>query len=122
VEVNLFDHQKLLKSASALGYKRFQIIAQSSIPEQRVPIPAREGRDVDYRFVCGCSGLFGAELPDSWRSADETLATLNSLLWQHRAVGASRVVGKLFGVAEDAVKLGRKVFPRTNDWYDLHMM
>src|SRR5260221_318067 len=42
-----------------LGYRKYKIVAQHRIEEQRLPNPAREGRFVDYVFQEGSSGAFG---------------------------------------------------------------
>ena len=98
VEVNLFDHGDLIRLASDLGYRKFQIVPQSTIPEQRVPVPSREGRDTDFKLVGGCTGLFGADLPDDWKTADESLSSLNALWWRHKMIGALTRLGKPLGL------------------------
>lgn len=122
VEVNLFDYRELVKTAQGLGYSKFQLVAQSTIPKQRPPLPAREGKSINYNFVSGCSGPFGKDLPDTWESADEILKALSSLRWQHRAVGVARRMDNLLSSSERLASVARRAFPRTNDWYDLHMI
>src|SRR5262249_34912271 len=46
----------------SLGYNRFQAVEQTEIGGTETPRPAREGRDVAYRFESGSSGAFGLEL------------------------------------------------------------
>ena len=46
-----------------LGYKRFQVVDQMSVPLQVPPRPAREGRYVDVKLEINGSGLFGKEFP-----------------------------------------------------------
>jgi len=122
VEVSFYNHTQLVGLAKTLGYTSFQIIPQSSVKQQCQPVPAKEGKGIDYRFERGCSGLFGRDLPDDeWVSAQEALTRLNWIRSQHKSVGAMRRLGHLFGVEEPAVNLGRRIFPRTADWYDLHM-
>jgi FkbM family methyltransferase len=121
VEVSFYNHTQLIAIAKKLGYTGFQVISQESVKLQRQPVPAKEGKTIAYQFQRGCSGLFGLDLPDEWISAQKALTRLNWIRWQHKCVGAMRRFGRLFGVEEPAVKLGREVFPMTADWYDLHM-
>ena len=58
---------------SELGYERFQAVEQSSVGAQLPPSPAREGKYVKHKFEEGCSGLFGAELGDCWRSRKQII-------------------------------------------------
>jgi FkbM family methyltransferase len=51
----------------ALGYNKFQIVDQTTVPNQVAPNPPREGSYVMQSFAIGNSGLFGEELPaDKW--------------------------------------------------------
>jgi FkbM family methyltransferase len=122
VEVSFYNYRQLMQLAATLGYTKFQLIPQSSIAEQRVPVPSREGKDTDFRFVSGCSGLFGRDLPEQdWKSHAKTLSQLTLLLIQHKIVGAITRLGKLLRVQKTAQSLGRTLFPKTNAWYDVHM-
>jgi len=122
VEVDFKNHDELLKTAHALGYSRFQLIPQSSIAAQRPPNPAREGKSVDYRFVTGCSGLFGKDLPYNWKDANTTKTVLDSLRREYRMAGAVRRLAGLVGADKAAGKFVSRIFPRTNDWYDINMI
>jgi FkbM family methyltransferase len=58
----------------SLGYDGFQAIEQSAIPvRQAPPEPAREGTFIAWQFAEGASGLFGAELPNEWRTRAQIL-------------------------------------------------
>jgi hypothetical protein len=66
--------------------------------------------------------LFGADLPDAWQNANQTLTLLNGLRRQHRAVKAITRLGAILAAPSKATAFARKLFPGTCDWYDIHMM
>jgi FkbM family methyltransferase len=102
-----------------LGYRRFKIVPQHNIAEQRCPDPAREGIFVDHRFENGSSGLFGEETPGEWRS-------LESVKWDYRRIHLdSRMVGPNHGIfrnfpSSKIRRLLETLFWRGRGWYDTH--
>lgn len=122
VEVDFYNHKKTLEAAEKLGYDNFQIVSQSGVPAQKVPFASIEGNTIDYTFQIGCTGLFGHDLPTKWDSAEGAQDELSGIRLQHKAIGALGRLGGLFGASKPMVSMGRKLLPRTADWYDLHMM
>ncbi len=53
-----------------LGYDRFKLVNQFTVPQQSPPSPALTGRYVPHVFTNSSSGLFGEEAPGEWLSAD----------------------------------------------------
>ena len=51
-----------------LGYRRFALVQQATIGNQRTLHPAREGEEVQHVFESGSSGPFGRELLCQWNS------------------------------------------------------
>jgi FkbM family methyltransferase len=51
-----------------LGYRKFQLVEQGRVPDQRPAQVALEGKSIDYHFTLGASGLFGKELQGRWLS------------------------------------------------------
>lgn len=63
-----------------LGYDGFQIVDQLELAERQAPpFPPREGGFVPQRFETGSTGLFGAELPGTWRSRRHSLRRYRTL-------------------------------------------
>ena len=63
-----------------LGYDGFQIVDQLELAERQAPpFPPREGEFVPQRFERGSTGLFGAELPGSWRTGRHSLRRYRTL-------------------------------------------
>jgi FkbM family methyltransferase len=65
---------------AGLGYDRFKIVDQRTVPRQVPPDPPRAGQYVDYRFLNGESGLFGEEVPGAWLTLDQALAAFRRLI------------------------------------------
>jgi FkbM family methyltransferase len=87
-----------------LGYRKYKIVAQHRIEEQRLPNPAREGRFIDYVFHEGSSGAFGRELPGEWLSLEQALKEYIRIFRKYRTVGDS---GSLSSFAREAPKSRR---------------
>lgn len=98
-----------LSSLWALGYRSYKIIPQYSVPNQRCPAPAREGRFVPHRFGLGSSGLFGDELPGDWVDIEAAVARYRRIFKRYR----------LFG---DGSRLRGLVSDKVAGWHDLHAM
>jgi len=72
-----------------LGYRKYKIVAQHRIEEQRLPNPAREGQFIDHVFEEGSSGTFGRELPGEWISLEQALKEYMRIFRKYRIVGDS---------------------------------
>jgi FkbM family methyltransferase len=97
---------KELGLLNTLGYRRFQMIDQTSIPKQIPPNPAREGNYFDYKFRLGNTGLFGKELPGPWLTYHSVVLRNADILVRN---GLFR---KIPGLMRFAVGRG--------SWYDIH--
>jgi FkbM family methyltransferase len=99
------DELRLLRN---LGYARFQIVDQQSIPSQVPPRPAREGAYVDHSFELDATGLFGAELPSPWLTFGGAIRRCAMIFARNKRIGLFRRIPGLRRLA------GR------GSWYDLH--
>jgi FkbM family methyltransferase len=120
VEVDFYKLEELIATLTELGYRRFALVGQSSVPTQRQPLEAQEGRAIDYVFRRGCSGLFGRELPEPWVHAKRLREDCDAVVQQYRLSGA---LGRLDGVplvGRTIQQVREKRFPLAKDWYDIH--
>ena len=92
-----------------MGYWRFTIVDQGTVPDQIPPLPAAEGTYVDYKFDLGSSGLFGHEL-NGWGRVETFLCSYFALFATNRLLGFSKRVPLL----------RRFVKKCRGSWYDLH--
>jgi FkbM family methyltransferase len=97
-----------LRLLSKLGYTRFQVIDQQTIPTQKPPNPAREGQYADHRFELHDSGLFGEELPHAWLTVRGAVLRNAELFARNKRIGLLRRLPLLSRYAGGG------------SWYDLH--
>src|SRR5262249_2069974 len=118
-----------------LGYRRFKIVAQHKIFEQRLPRPPREGAYIKHDFVVGCSGAFGRELPGRWLSQAQALPRYPWIQLRYRLTGDAGVItsipvirsslnkGRLHprSPVGSMVRHAKRVFrPLIGGWFDTH--
>lgn len=63
---------------SSLNYTKFKFINQATVMELECPTPAREGREVQWKFSFGSSGPFGEDTPGEWKAEQEILPVIES--------------------------------------------
>ena len=108
--------QEEMDLLAALGYTAFQAVQQWDAHRQVEPNPAREGVYAGHAFERGCSGLFGKDLPGTWRTKEEVLRQYRRIFWLYRLFGdrsplCDSVIARGLGKA-----LGRPM----PGWYDTH--
>jgi hypothetical protein len=70
-----------LQILSDLGYARFKLVEQSTVPGIRLPFPPKEGRFVAYEFSTANSGPFGEETPGMWKTAEQVRTDVQEIDW-----------------------------------------
>jgi len=111
----------------SLGYDGFKAVEQYTIPNIQVPpIKPLEGVYVKHSFKEGSSGLFGAELPGSWKSSKKIINQYRMIHIAYYLLGDDGVMTnwKFIGawiprlIARSILGLfTRSSFPC---WYDTH--
>jgi len=101
-----------------LGYRRYKIVPQHKIMKQKCPLPAKEGKYVDHRFVLGSSGLFGRELPGEWLDIEGALNANRRILRIYRLLGYESFLRKPI----QRLPRGRGIADLLTGWYDIHAM
>jgi FkbM family methyltransferase len=120
VEVDFYTVDELLGVLKGLGYRRYALVGQAGVANQRAPAAAKEGRAVAYEFKSGCSGLFGEELPAPWGDAGAVRARCAAVVTQHRIAGALDRLGGVPLVGGALARLKDRRLPLARDWYDIH--
>lgn len=64
-------HVHMLDTMRDLGYTKFKFVNQAEVPQQKLPVPALEGKDAEHQFRFGASGAFGFEAPGKWLDYDQ---------------------------------------------------
>jgi FkbM family methyltransferase len=120
VEVDFYRREELIDMLTSLGYGRFALVGQSTIPSQRPRPGGLEGRAIDYTFRSGCSGLFGDELPVAWVDVRELRRRCDAVVRQYRTSGLlGRFKGAPF-VGAGLAQYAKSRLPLAQDWYDIH--
>jgi FkbM family methyltransferase len=84
-----------LSKLHELGYRRFNLVPQHTVPRQTCPNPALEGAYVEHRFRFGSSGLFGRELPGKWLTLEEAFERFRWILRRNRLLGEGSALRRL---------------------------
>jgi len=98
-----------------LGYSKFKVVNQATVPDQVCPRPPKEGLYVDHRFAHGSSGLFGEEIPGLWLSEREALKCYRRVYRYYRVFGDESYLYRH--------RLGRRLMEMIGVreyWYDTH--
>jgi len=97
-----------------LGYDRFKIVPQHLIHKQRLPRPAREGRDVSHTFLGGASGAFGEDVPGKWMTVDEALEAYRRIFIRYGLLGSDALI------RSRVIRKGLRMLFGEVGWYDTH--
>jgi FkbM family methyltransferase len=84
-----------LSKLHELGYRRFNLVPQHTVPRQTCPNPPVEGAYVEHKFSFGSSGLFGRELPGEWLTLEQTFDRFRWILWRNRVLGEASTLRQL---------------------------
>ena len=107
--LSLTGQIRVLLLLRKLGYRRFQVIDQKSVPAQIPPHPAREGQYVDVKLEFNGSGLFGKELPGGgWLPLNGAIMHFVKLSVRNKRMGLLRRLP------------GLRRFAGHGSWYDIH--
>lgn len=120
IESEKLSWEKLIEEFAVLkdlGYKKFKVIDQYKIEEQKCPYPPLEGCYIDHKFEFGSSGLFGHELPGEWLSQEEAIKVYKKIFFRYKYFGDygffnNRYLKKVFQI----LKLKFTYI----GWYDTH--
>lgn len=120
-EVDFRTLDAVLDVCGAGGATAYQFVSQMNVPKQMPPRPPLEGGYAPGNFEVGCTGLFGAELPDAWVSLSELRRQARAIATQHRAAKAVRTLAGAVGAQRQADDFVARAMPKTTDWYDIHV-
>lgn len=101
-----------------LGYRRFKVVPQQKVTDQRPPQPPLEGEWVQHTFQGGESGLFGQEAPGRWLSRHQAIALYRLIFARYWLVG-DRMKGNQAFTAK-VVRYGLRTVMGAAGWYDTH--
>jgi FkbM family methyltransferase len=101
----------------SLGYDRFKVSNQGTVPGQSPPEPSLEGRYVAHDFAEGSSGLFGDELPGEWLTASGAIKAYRRIFVGYLLFG-DNTIGQKVLKRTPLLRRYRHLF--LPSWYDTH--
>jgi len=84
-----------LRTLSDLGYSRFKVVQQESIPGTTISTTTLDGRSFDYTFERDASGPFGEDIAGPWLSMSEVLEEYRRIFKRYRYFGDNSIFVKL---------------------------
>jgi len=99
-----------------LGYLKFQLVCQGTVPQQLAPTQALEGLDVEHAFAHGSAGLFGKELPGQWLTREEALRRYRRIFIKYKLFGHNTLGEALLR----HIDLGNLKYRLLPSWWDTH--
>jgi FkbM family methyltransferase len=115
IESDKVSFENLTKELDAfveLGYKKFKIVQQATIPGSNVKTETLDGTQLDYTFPLHSSGAFGEDLIGKWLSYDEALRVYRLIFVNYQLYGDNSLLRKLRPWDPWAM--------RNPGWYDTH--
>ena len=114
----LVDEWNLL---TQLGYTGFKAVQQSGVSYQAEPKPSHEGMYVGgHQAQEGCSGLFGEDLPGTWKNYDQVLRQYRIIFKLYEWFGASGSLNGSLVVRGLRRVLSERLQRQIPGWYDTH--
>ena len=120
-----FDQLKAeLDLLQVLGYRKFNVVQQATIPGMAIRTHTLDGRPFEYIFSHHTSGPFGDDLSPPWLTYDEAIQEYKAVFRRYKYFGDYSRVRKMPGAAQKVV---RKIYRTITgyqgalpSWFDTH--
>jgi FkbM family methyltransferase len=107
-----------LELVQSLGYERFKVVQQATIPGRTVKVSDRFGTEFVYQFERHASGDFGEEAEGRWVTKQEAIDIYREIFASYRRLGEGSFIGRHFSLPLRATRrILRRGLP---GWHDLH--
>ena len=103
---------KHLNAFKAMGYDRFALINQATVPNIGQIKPPLEGQAADHAYPMGASGPFGREAAVTWMTFDEIMANREAFKALMQKISDD--------AGGDQAKILAERQRRSIGWYDVH--
>jgi FkbM family methyltransferase len=108
-----------LRKLSKLGYRRFKIVQQWTIPGTTIETADRAGAPFSYTFEPHASGPFGEDLMGQWMGLPKTIARYAVIFLGYKIFGDYGIAFRVRGGRRIYEWLRRRFGPFPG-WHDLH--
>ena len=127
IESEKVDFDELIKEfdlLERLGYTKFKVVQQRSIPGRTVQVRTVDGKPIAYTFMECASGPFGEDIPQPWLTRDQAIASYKAIFARYRMFGDRSVYSKLPRVAKGVISTAYKAATGYRGplpgWFDTH--
>lgn len=117
-KVNFDDLVNDLEFLETLGYTRFKVVQQASIPGQIIRTIDRSGEEFSYRFEKHASGGFGEDAEGSWLTKQQTIDAYLKIFARYRLLGDRSTLGRSLATPLRVIR--RVTGLPLPGWHDLH--
>ncbi len=101
-----------------LGYRRFKVVQQATVPGRVIRTKDRSGKALVHRFEKHASGGFGDDAEGPWLTKREAVDAYRQIFANYRLLGDASFVGRNFGLPLRILRrISRQPLP---GWHDLH--
>jgi FkbM family methyltransferase len=107
-----------LEFVQSLGYQRFKVVQQATIPGRMVRAKDRFGTAFNYRFERHASGGFGEEAEGDWVTKEEAVEIYRRIFVSYQRLGEASFLGRYFSLPLRATR--RILRTGLPGWHDLH--
>jgi FkbM family methyltransferase len=128
VESEKIDFAELgreMELLKGLGYKKFNVVQQSSIPGTKLKTRTIDGQEFEYVFAQHSSGCFGGDLSSPWLTYTEALEAYRVVFQRYKYFGDNSIV--LRRLPKTAQQLARMLYRLATGyrgplpgWFDTH--
>jgi FkbM family methyltransferase len=109
---------------SQLGYSKFKVVQQASIPGKTFIIKTLDGRQFEYCFNSDASGPFGNDILQPWLTLDDALRYYKSIFRRYRLFGDHSLYIKSPYRVQRCIELFYKMVTgyrgKLPGWFDTH--
>lgn len=102
----------------SLGYRRFKVVQQATIPGRLLTTSNRSGKIITHRFEEHASGGFGDDAEGPWLTKQEAIDIYRQVFADYRLLGDASLLGRYCGLP---LRVLRRIlrWPLPG-WHDLH--
>jgi FkbM family methyltransferase len=102
----------------SLGYSRFKVVQQATIPGRVLTTSNRSGKILTHRFEEHASGGFGDDAEGPWLTKREAIDIYRQVFADYRVLGDASLLGRYFGLP---LRILRRILRQPlPGWHDLH--
>lgn len=125
IESEKVDFDELCAELSLLrdlGYSKFKVVQQSTVPGSSVRTRRLDGGEFEYVFEMHASGPFGDDIPQPWLNFEEAHEAYARIFESYRRYGDTSRLGRSPALIRKLIKKSYRMFTgrALPGWHDTH--